>query len=163
MLLRLLSIASIIFIIAGCSSTPKETASSSDTGATTTTTAIEPAITPGSSEDLIINVGDRVFFEYDSHELTSDAQDLIHDQASWLKQYGDVTITVEGHCDERGTREYNIALGERRAQAMKNYLIGLGVVANRISTISYGKERPAVLGSTDAAWSQNRRAVAAVN
>ena len=80
-----------------------------------------------------------------------------------MKQYSNVTLTVEGHCDERGTREYNIALGERRAQAMKNYLIGLGVAADRLSTISYGKERPAVLGSSEAAWSQNRRAVAVVN
>ncbi len=80
-----------------------------------------------------------------------------------MKQYSEVSLTVEGHCDERGTREYNIALGERRAQAMKNYLIGLGVEAGRLSTISYGKERPAVLGSNDAAYAQNRRAVAVVN
>ena len=80
-----------------------------------------------------------------------------------MKQYSNVNIIVEGHCDERGTREYNIALGERRAQAMKNYLIGLGIEAGRLSTISYGKERPAVIGSSEGAWAQNRRAVAAVN
>ena len=114
-------------------------------------------------EDLIVNVGDRVFFNYDSSDLDSDAQELLQDQVAWLKQYSDVSVIVEGHCDERGTREYNLALGEKRAQSVKNYLISLGISSDRISTISYGKERPAVVGSNDGAWAQNRRSVTIVN
>ena len=107
-------------------------------------------------------VADRVFFELDSSQLDSEAQATLDHQAAWFKQYPNLSITVEGHADERGTREYNIALGERRAAATKKYLVGLGVAANRISTISYGKERPAVVGSDESAWSQNRRAVSVV-
>lgn len=104
-------------------------------------------------------VGDRVFFDLDSSQLDSEAQQTLTSQADWLKQYSSLNITIEGHCDERGTREYNIALGERRAASVKKFLIGLGVSSNRISTISYGKERPAVDGSDESSWSQNRRAV----
>ena len=122
----------------------------------------ESTIVPGSQEDLIVNVGDRVFFNYDSAELDSDAQELLQDQAAWIKQH-DVSVTIEGHCDERGTREYNLALGEKRAQAVKNHLMSLGVAATKVSTVSYGKERPAVVGSNEGAWSQNRRSVTIVN
>ncbi len=115
--------------------------------------------TPGSQSDLEQNVGDRVLFALDSSQLTSEAQSTLERQAAWLKQYSNLNITIEGHADERGTREYNIALGERRATAAKKFLTGLGVAGNRISTISYGKERPAVVGSDESAWSQNRRAV----
>jgi len=87
----------------------------------------------------------------------------LQDQAAWLKQHSGVSVTIEGHCDERGTREYNLALGEKRAQAVKNYLGTLGVGDSRISSVSYGKERPAVVGSNDGAWSQNRRSVTTVN
>ncbi len=103
------------------------------------------------------------FFGYNSSELDVDAQQLLQDQAAWLKQHSEKSITIEGHCDERGTREYNLALGEQRAQAVKNWLILLGVDTTRISTISYGKERPAVIGSNDGAWSQNRRSVTTIN
>ena len=113
--------------------------------------------------DRIVNVGDRVYFAYDSFELDEDAKELLQHQAAWLKQYSKTSVIIEGHCDERGTREYNLALGEKRAQAVKNYLSGLGVDTSSLSTISYGKERPAVVGSTDAAWSQNRRSVTTVN
>ena len=109
-----------------------------------------------------MNVGDRVYFAYDSAELDSDAQELLQDQAAWLKQHNKVSITIEGHCDERGTREYNLALGEKRAQAVKNYLNSLGVNRSSLNTISYGKERPAVVGSNDGAWAQNRRSVTTV-
>ena len=94
--------------------------------------------------------------------IFAEAQQTLTHQAEWLKQYSKVNVTVEGHCDERGTREYNLALGERRAAAAKKYLVGTGIAANRISTISYGKERPAVIGSDESAWSQNRRAVTVV-
>ena len=119
--------------------------------------------TPGSQEDLTQNVGDRVFFDTDSSSLTSEGQATLAKQAEWLKQYGSVNVTVEGHADERGTREYNIALGERRAAVTKRQLVNLGIASSRISTISYGKERPAVVGSDDSAWAQNRRAVSVVS
>tara|TARA_Y100000741_G_C18109695_1_gene500359 strand:- start:133 stop:642 length:510 start_codon:yes stop_codon:yes gene_type:complete len=164
----LLSILLLGFISA-CSTTPKDTADASGSGTSgefNTTSSTDDTssedILPGSQEDLIVNVGDRVFFNYDSAELDSDAQELLQDQAAWIKQHS-VTVTIEGHCDERGTREYNLALGEKRAQAVKNYLISLGVNSGSISTISYGKERPAVVGSNDGAWSQNRRSVTSVN
>lgn len=118
---------------------------------------------PGTQQDLVVNVGDRVFFGYDRYDLTPEAQRTLEMQAQWLQQYPSVTITVEGHADERGTREYNLALGERRANSVKSYLVALGVSPSRVTVISYGKERPAVLGSNPAAWSQNRRGVTIVN
>lgn len=119
--------------------------------------------TPGTQEDLLVNVGDRVFFGYDRYDLSPEAQALLDAQAKWLVQYPSLSVTVEGHADERGTREYNLALGERRANSVKNYLIALGVEAYRINTISYGKERPAVPGSNETAWAQNRRGVTKVD
>ena len=165
MFIRILISLFVMIFVAACGSTPKEDSAAAGSGESGLTSVdyVSDGVRAGSSDDLIINVGDRVFLGFASHELTSDAQEQLQAQASWMKQYSNVTLTIEGHCDERGTREYNIALGERRAQAMKNYLIGLGVGADRLSTISYGKERPAVLGSSDAAWAQNRRAVAVVN
>ena len=155
--------------VAACSTKPTDTADTSGSGSTGvfnqeegTITETSPSIVPGSQEDLIVNVGDRVFFGYDSSELDSDAQELLQDQVAWMKQH-DVSVTIEGHCDERGTREYNLALGEKRAQSVKNYLISLGVDSSRVSTVSYGKERPAVVGSNEGAWSQNRRSVTIVN
>lgn len=120
-------------------------------------------VVPGSQEDLVANVGDRIFFDYDSATVASSAQQTLSRQAEWLAANPSVSITIEGHCDERGTREYNLALGERRAAAVKNYMISLGVDRSRISTISYGKERPEELGSSESAWSKNRRAVTVVN
>jgi peptidoglycan-associated lipoprotein len=102
-------------------------------------------------------------FDYDKSEIKPEGRQVLQRQADWLKKYSNVTVTVEGHCDERGTREYNLALGERRATAVKKMLVALGVTPNRVSTISYGKERPAVPGSTEAAWAQNRRGVTVVN
>ena len=162
-----------VLFVAACATTPKDSADSSGSGSSssgsdvssegTITETTGSGIVSGSQEDLIVNVGDRVFFGYDSSDLDSDALELLQDQVAWLKQNSDVSVTIEGHCDERGTREYNLALGEKRAQAVKNYLIGLGINPDRISTISYGKERPAVVGSNDGAWAQNRRSVTIVN
>ena len=177
MVIKLFTSALLVFFLAACSTTPKDTADSSGSGSSSSSsdvssseegTIIESSpeyasITPGSQEDLIVNVGDRVFFNYDSSDLDSDAQELLQDQVAWLKQYSDTSVIVEGHCDERGTREYNLALGEKRAQSVKNYLISLGISSDRISTISYGKERPAVVGSNDGAWAQTRRSVTVVN
>lgn len=121
------------------------------------------SIVPGSQQDLEASAGDRVFFAFDRSDISPEARQTLERQAEWLRRYPNVTATIEGHCDERGTREYNLALGERRAQAAKNVLVALGIPASRISTISYGKERPAVVGSTEEAYAQNRRAVTVVN
>lgn len=120
-------------------------------------------IVPGSAEDLRVNVGDRVFFGYDRYDLTPEAQATLERQVKWLKQYSSVKVTIEGHCDERGTREYNLALGARRAEAVKRFLAAKGVEKVRVNVISYGKERPEAMGSGEAVWQQNRRGVTAVN
>ena len=114
---------------------------------------------PGSQQDFVVNVGDRVFFESDSSELTMQSRATLDKQAQWLQQYGNYTFTIEGHADERGTREYNIALGARRAHAVRDYLAARGIQANRMRTVSYGKERPVAVCDNISCWSQNRRAV----
>lgn len=116
------------------------------------------------ARDFMANAEDRVFFNYDSSALTDNAQEILDTQVKWLnaRKHQNVDVVVQGYCDERGTREYNLALGERRANAVKAYLVSKGVESDRISTISYGKERPAVLGNNEAAWAQNRRAVTVV-
>lgn len=119
--------------------------------------------TPGTQEDLVVNIGDRVFFDFDSYDLRPDARSLVEAWADWLRRYPQVAVAIEGHADERGTREYNLALGDRRATSARNYLIALGIAPNRVSTLSYGKERPAVVGSNDSAWAANRRAMMVVN
>ena len=117
------------------------------------------AATPGSSQDFTVNVGDRIFFDTDSSVIRADAQATLSKQAQWLGQYPNYAITVEGHADERGTREYNLALGARRAAAARDFLVARGVPANRIRTISYGKEKPVAVCDDISCWSQNRRAV----
>lgn len=118
---------------------------------------------PGSREEFAYAVGDRVFFDTDRYDLSSEAQQQLSRQAQWLMAYPATTVTIEGHADERGTREYNLALGDRRANAARNYLVALGVGPERINVISYGKERPEALGSDETAWAQNRRAVTVLN
>ena len=115
--------------------------------------------TPGSQQDFVVNVGDRVFFETDSSELTDQARATLDKQSQWLNNYNRYSFTVEGHADERGTREYNIALGARRAETVRQYLVSRGIGAQRMRTISYGKERPVALCNDISCWSQNRRAV----
>lgn len=149
-----LAVVSAILLLAACDSMSGSSSGTDGSGGMSGGSA-----RPGSQEDLAQNVGDRVFFDYDSAALTAEAQQTLERQAAWLKQYGSMNVTVEGHCDERGTREYNLALGERRAASVKKYLVGLGIPSSRISTISYGKERPAVIGSDESAWGQNRRGV----
>lgn len=115
---------------------------------------------PGSPEDFVANVAaDRIYFDTDRFDVDSEDADVLRSQAGWLQKYPNVRVTIEGHCDERGTRDYNLALGERRANAAKNYLASLGISPARISTISYGKERPDATGSDEASWARNRRAV----
>jgi peptidoglycan-associated lipoprotein len=117
------------------------------------------AATPGSQQDFVVNVGDRVFFESDSTELSQQARATLEKQAQWLQQYGNYAFTVEGHADERGTREYNIALSARRAQAVRDYLAARGIQPSRMRTMAYGKERPVAVCNDISCWSQNRRAV----
>lgn len=117
------------------------------------------ASTPGSAQDFVVNVGDRVFFETDSTNLSATAVSTLEKQAAWLQRYPHYTFLIEGHADERGTREYNYALGARRAQTVYDYLVSRGVGSNRIRVVSYGKERPVAVCNDISCWSQNRRAV----
>lgn len=168
--LKFLAALSALFFVSACETAPQDSSAVDGTGVTGTGTYDRGAgyatdgspIRPGTQSDLESNVGDRVFFAFDSSVVTSEGQRVLERQAAWLKQYPSIDVTIEGHADERGTREYNLALGERRANAAKKYLVSLGVDSSRISTVSYGKERPAVLGSTEEAWAQNRRAVTVV-
>jgi peptidoglycan-associated lipoprotein len=160
--LRSLSLLAGALLLAACASdnTDKGGAAGAGAGANKPTNTNTQ---PGSREDFQQNVGDRVFFDFDKSDIKPEGRTVLQRQADWLKKFPNVTVTVEGHCDERGTREYNLALGERRASAVKKMLVALGVAPNRVSTISYGKERPAVVGSTEAAWAQNRRGVTVIN
>ena len=137
-------------LLAACSSTKEEPPPSS--GPATT------AVRPGTQEDLKTNVGDTVYFDFDSHAIRADAQATLQKQAAWLQKYPAVRLVIEGHCDERGTREYNLALGERRAEAVATFLVSQGVRRSQIDVVSYGEERPADPGHTEAAWAKNRRA-----
>ena len=140
-------------VLTACATTKKES---------TSTTSQTAGPVPGSQEDLVVNVGDRVFFDYDRYDLKDEGRATLQRQAAWMKMHPEVAVSVEGHCDERGTREYNLALGSRRATASKDYLVSLGVDAARVSTISYGKERPVCVESAESCWSINRRAVTVV-
>jgi peptidoglycan-associated lipoprotein len=117
---------------------------------------------PGSTQDFVVNVGDRVYFDTDSHDVRADAQPVLDAQANWLRQYGSVRVRIEGNADERGTREYNLALGARRANSVRDYLVSRGVTADRISTISFGKEQPIDPGSGEEAWQKNRNGHTAI-
>ncbi len=154
----LLAVCSAVFLLTAC-----ETAPNGKGGADGSGGAKGGDSRPGTQGDLEDKVGDRVFFDFDSAVIKTEGQETLRKQADWLKKYPAVNVTVEGHCDERGTREYNLALGERRATAAKHYLVSLGIPAGRVQTISYGKERPAVVGSDESAWNQNRRAVTVVS
>jgi len=151
---RIFAVVGLALMVAACANKPKSTGS---------TAGIGGSATPGTSQDFVVNVGDRVFFETDSTDLTVVSRTTLDRQAAWLKRYPRYAITIEGHADERGTREYNIALGARRADVSRAYLVAQGVGANRFRTISYGKERPVAVCNDISCWSQNRRAVTVVN
>ena len=143
--------------LAACASRPEPAATPSEPSAPATSSAPQgPA--PGSIEDFRVSVGDRVFFGYDRFDLTPEARSVLERQAAWLRQYPNVRVLIAGNCDERGTREYNLALGARRAAAARDFLQSLGVAANRMETVSYGKERPLDPRSNEEAWSVNRNA-----
>ena len=141
------------FGLAACANKPESGPSASAAG----------VAAPGSAQDFVVNVGDRVFFETDSTEITAQGRGTLDKQAQWLTTYSQYSFTVEGHADERGTREYNLALGARRAQAVRDYLASRGVAPTRMRTISYGKERPVAVCNDISCWSQNRRAVTVLN
>jgi peptidoglycan-associated lipoprotein len=151
---KIIAILAALLLVAACESkSDVATTNPGGTGGGSTSVA------PGTQGDFTQNVGDHTFFEYDSFALTPQARATLTKQAAWLKQYSQWRVTIEGHCDERGTREYNLALGERRAAAIRAFLVGQGIPANRMRTISYGKERPEVLGSDETSYARNRRGV----
>jgi peptidoglycan-associated lipoprotein len=152
---KLLGALGAVALLAACGSGTEQ--SSAATGGGAETTASGPR--PGSQEDLVANIGDRVFFDTDRSSVRADQRVVLDRQAGWLQRYPQVQVSVEGHADERGTREYNLALGQRRASSARDVLVAGGVAPARIEVISYGKDRPAALGSNDQAWAQNRRAV----
>jgi peptidoglycan-associated lipoprotein len=155
---RAVKVAALIVVALAMGACAKNPASG-DVGAL----ANASAATPGSQQDFVVNVGDRVFFNSDSSELTPVSVATLDKQAQWLRSYGQYSFIVEGHADERGTREYNIALGARRAQAVHDYLVSRGIPAHRMKTISYGKERPVAVCDDISCWSQNRRSVTVLN
>ena len=181
MFLRLTSLLAALFLLAACETAPNatgdaagtaasgsSTSGSSTSGSSTASSGSDASDTSTSSAEMtiseeLISIGDRVHFDFDSYELSSDAKSVLSKQATFLSSNPSVRITIEGHCDERGTREYNLALGESRAAATKDYLVAQGVNPARIKIISYGKERPAVIGSNEQAWKYNRRAVSIIN
>ncbi len=165
---KIFGLIAAVVLVSACESASSGGASSGGMGkdakpVESFTTPLSSGIMAGSQEDLVVNVGDRVFFDFDKFNVDREDRDTLDKQAAWLKANPSVSITVEGHADERGTREYNLALGERRANSVKDYLISLGVNPARVKTISYGKERPVAVGSTNAAWAQNRRGVTKVS
>ncbi len=169
---KLFTFIAAAFFLAACGTSAEDSGAGTGSGTATTTqpstssaptVAAIPGPTPGSQEHLVVNVGDRVFFDFDKSDLMPAGRRTAEALAAWMNNFPAATITIEGHADERGTREYNLALGERRANAVHDYLQALGVQSNRLRTISYGKERPAVLGSNEEAWAQNRRGVFVVN
>ena len=162
--LRLVTMAAVL-VLAGCASKPKPAAEAPPPAPPPSSAVqgqVESTVVPGSVQDFRVNVGDTVHFDYDRYAITSEGRDLLQRQAAWLQKYQQVRVTIEGHCDERGTREYNLALGARRANAVREYLVSLGVSSRRMDTISYGKERPICTESSESCWSQNRRGVTTI-
>ena len=154
-----------LVVLAGCTTKPAATTEAPPAGAPPvgeTSPSVESNIIPGSAQDLRVNVGDTVHFDYDRYDIHDQDRAILQRQAAWLQKYPQVRVSIEGHCDERGTREYNLALGARRANAVKEYLVSLGVSSARVDTISYGKERPICTESTEDCWAQNRRGVTTI-
>jgi len=153
---KILGALAVVALLAACAN--KDTGASTGSGAAATTSG--PV--PGSQEDLVANVGDRVFFDFDRSTLTTDARSTLDRQSAWLAKYPQVNVQVAGNTDDRGTEEYNLALGQRRANSSRDYLVARGVAGSRMSTISYGKDRPTALGDDEQAWAQNRNTITSV-
>jgi peptidoglycan-associated lipoprotein len=151
---KILGTLAVVALLAACSD--QKTTASTGAGATTS------GPVPGSEEDLVANVGDRVFFAFNASNLAPDAQGTLDKQAGWLGKYQQVNVQVAGNCDDRGTEEYNLALGQRRANSSRDYLVARGVAAARVTTISYGKDRPTAMGDNEQAWAQNRNTITSV-
>ena len=163
MRMKFLSVFAAVALLAACETAPETGATGTGSGGAGSVSAAPAGPAPGSKEDFVVNVGDTVFFDFDKSDLKADARSTLEKQAFWLRKYPSATIQIQGHADERGTREYNLALGERRANAVKDYLVVLGVDAGRVSTLSYGEERPLALGSDEESWARNRRAQTVIN
>jgi peptidoglycan-associated lipoprotein len=163
--LKLAAALSAALSIAACSSTPDQLADGAGAGGAGSAGGFGAAgsATPGSAQDFVVNVGDRVFFESDSSDLTATATATLDRQAQWLQRHTRHSFLVEGHADERGTREYNFSLSARRAQTVRDYLASRGIPASRMRTVSYGKERPVAVCNDISCWSQNRRAVTVIS
>lgn len=162
-----LFVAAGLLAAAGCAKKPPADlpppALGTDQGTTTPDTGVGNAVVPGSQQDFVASVSsDTVYFDTDGYDVDAEDRATLDSQIGWLQKYPQARVTLDGHADERGTREYNLALGDRRANAAKNYLVTRGISADRISTISYGKERPKALGSDESSWAQNRRAVTVI-
>jgi len=161
--MRVLAVITAVLLVAACArSDQPQTSLDQPTAGGAGAGAVGANYAPGSQQALAAEAGDTVYFAFDSSVLREPSRAVLRQQARWLEQNPNVRVTVAGHADERGTREYNLALGARRAEAVRRYLVGLGIAPNRLDTISYGEERPAVAGSNDQAWAQNRRAVTSV-
>ncbi|WP_019644590.1 peptidoglycan-associated lipoprotein Pal [Novispirillum itersonii] len=156
---RLLPVVAAAALLAACSTASEDAGSKTATGNTAPTTAGKAGPVAGSVEEFKVVVGDRVLFGFDQYNLSAEGQAVLKNQAAWLNKYTKYSVVVEGHADERGTREYNLALGERRANSVKAFLAAQGVKADRLKVVSYGKERPECGDSTEACWAKNRRGV----
>ncbi len=173
MFARYFMIFAAVLVVAACSSTDDESLMDDQMIVTDDGVSDAPLSTiygedlqgpsAGTQADLVTNVGDRIYFGTDRFDLSAEARSVLEAQATWLAQFPNLAITIEGHADERGTREYNLALGDRRANSVKSYLVALGVSPSQINAISFGKERPAVPGAGESAWAQNRRSVTRVD
>lgn len=160
--LKIAGVVASLALVSACASNGDDVGLDTTTGPNTNVASGPAGPVPGSQADLENAAGHRVFFAYNQYTLTSEAQATLARQAAWLREYPETRVLVAGNCDERGTREYNLALGARRAEAAKSYLVSLGVDASRITTVSYGKERPIDPRSTEAAWSVNRNSTTTI-
>jgi peptidoglycan-associated lipoprotein len=157
---KIITLAAAMTVLAACADKPAATA---DNGGGVGSNGVATSAAATGVQAQLQQIGDRIFFDFDKSSISPEAKTILQRQAALFQSNPQVTFTVEGHCDDRGTREYNLALGERRATADKNAMVALGIQGSRIQTISYGKERPAVVGENEAAWAQNRRAVTVIN
>jgi peptidoglycan-associated lipoprotein len=164
---RIFAVVAVTFLLAACETASQVSGDSASTSASNTASSSAASSSSASAEktsaEKLAQVGDTVNFDFDSAELTVSARSTLNRQSAFLSVNPDLMIVIEGHADERGTREYNLALGERRATAVRDYLVAKGINAARVRTVSYGKERPAVSGSDEAAWAKNRRATTVLN
>ena len=158
--MKILGALAAVSLLAACANNAPTTTAGTTAG--NGASAATGGAAPGSEEDLVANVGDRVFFAFNQSTLSGDARGTLDRQAAWLGRYPQVNVQVAGNCDDRGTEEYNLALGQRRANAARDYLVARGANSGRISTISYGKDRPVALGDNEEAWAQNRNAITSV-